>query len=258
MAAAIERDHCDKAEQSVSRLNSMGADEAEEPKLQRQFRSGPPAGLSTEQASQAVSSAGCETPESSKVELNDGVTSAEFASRLDLEVVRELNRVRADPKGYAAFLRELRALFRDNRIVEPGRIAIRTEEGPAAVDEAVAYLEQAAPLPSLRLSRGLSRTASDHVLSQGPAGGTGHAPDLSERLLRYGVYRRCAAENIGYGSEDARRIVIGFLVDDGVPGRGHRGNIMDACFRVVGVACGPHAVYDMMCVLDFAGVFVEK
>ncbi len=42
-------------------------------------------------------------------------------------VIAELNRVRTDPAGYAEeVIRPLAALFRDNRLVYPGEIPIRT------------------------------------------------------------------------------------------------------------------------------------
>lgn len=76
-------------------------------------------------------------------------------------------------------------------------------------------------------------------------------------MSRYGQWRVSAAENIDYGSSEARQVVISLIVDDGVAGRGHRKNIFDASFRVVGAACGPHQRYRQVCVIDYAGGFEE-
>jgi uncharacterized protein YkwD len=72
-------------------------------------------------------------------------------------------------------------------------------------------------------------------------------------MNRYGKWDLAAGENIDYGNTQARRIVISFLIDDGVLSRGHRKNILDKAFNFIGVAVGPHPTYRSMCVLDFAG-----
>jgi uncharacterized protein YkwD len=64
-----------------------------------------------------------------------------------------------------------------------------------------------------------------------------------------------AGENINYGNDDARRIVASLLIDDGVPSRGHRRNLLNGTFKFVGVSIGPHPVYGHMCVIDFAGSY---
>lgn len=67
-----------------------------------------------------------------------------------------------------------------------------------------------------------------------------------------------AGENISYGYADPRTVVMTLIVDQGVAGRGHRRNIFCHDFQVAGIACGPHARYGVMCVIDFAEGFLEK
>lgn len=64
--------------------------------------------------------------------------------------------------------------------------------------------------------------------------------------------RHVGGENIVYGQTEARDAILSFIIDDGVPHRGHRQNILNPNFRVVGVACGPHPVYQTVCVMIFA------
>lgn len=75
---------------------------------------------------------------------------------------------------------------------------------------------------------------------------------------RFGQRLGTAAENIHYGPGGARGIVCALIVDHGVSGRGHRKNIFNSSFRVAGIACGGHARFGAMCVMDFAGGFVDR
>lgn len=56
-----------------------------------------------------------------------------------------------------------------------------------------------------------------------------------------------------YGSDDPTDIVAQLLIDDGVPSRGHRKNILNKEFKIVGVAFGPHTKFKNMTVQNFAG-----
>jgi hypothetical protein len=51
--------------------------------------------------------------------------------------------------------------------------------------------------------------------------------------------------------------VLTLLIDDGVANRGHRQRILNAGYKVVGVACGGHKL-GSMCVITFAGGFTDK
>ena len=76
-------------------------------------------------------------------------------------------------------------------------------------------------------------------------------------MSRYGSWSERVAENISYGGYSARGVVIQLIVDDGVPGRGHRINLFNPDYRQVGIGCGRHARFHDMCVLDFAARYVE-
>ncbi|HUQ16091.1 MAG TPA: CAP domain-containing protein [Gemmatimonadales bacterium] len=151
----------------------------------------------------------------------------------------------------------------DRKVLErPGRPHLRTEEGAAAVREAIAFLKARRPLAPLRWSRGLAAAAADHIRDQGPIGGLEHRgtddSDPARRASRYGRWIQGVAENIAYGENPARAVVIQLLVDDGVPDRGHRDNILDPDWGAAGVACGPHRRYRQICVMDYAARYVER
>ena len=186
---------------------------------------------------------------------------AGYLTELEAELVREHNTARTDPAAYADLLEERLQYFDGNLLRLPGQIALVTREGRAAVEEAIRFLRRARPLPPLGPSRAMSRAARDHVRDQGPSGQIGHGgtdgSGPGDRLERYGIWSGRWAENISYGHGDARHIVIQLVVDDAVPDRGHRANIFHSGLFVLGVACGRHAAYGAMCVIDYAGDYEE-
>jgi uncharacterized protein YkwD len=182
--------------------------------------------------------------------------------RLAREIHAETNAVRRNPSGYAEHLERMLPRF-DRKVLErPGRSHLRTEEGAAAVREAIASLKARRPVAPLRWSKGLAAAAADHVRDQGPIGGLEHrgtdGSDPARRASRYGRWVQGLAENIAYGENSARAVVIQLLVDDGVPDRGHRDNILDPDWGAAGVACGPHRRYRQICVMDYAAKYVER
>lgn len=178
------------------------------------------------------------------------------------EVVREISEARQNPSAYASNVRRLLGHFQGKLLVMPGRVGLRTKEGEAAVLEAITFLEKQKPLAGLSFSQGLALAAKDHAGRQGPTGEIGHAgpggTTMVGRVQAYGRFGGILGEEINYGGADARTIVVSLIIDDGVPDRGHRKNIFNPRYKVAGAAIGPHAVYQYMCVVDFAETFTEK
>jgi uncharacterized protein YkwD len=193
-----------------------------------------------------------------KSDVIDTTSAAGYLSETERQVIIEINLVRTDPGEYARrFIAPLRAYFHGSLLEYPGEIAISTDEGPLALDECIKELAAAKPQSPLSPREGLTLAAREHALDQSKTGVTGHSggdgSTMLDRMSRYGNWDFSSGENIDYGNGDARRIVISLLIDDGVKSRGHRKNLMSGSFRVVGVAVGPHPVYEYMCVIDFAG-----
>jgi len=178
------------------------------------------------------------------------------------QMLAETNVARSAPQRYAGYLRELRRYFVGRGYLVPGATAlVVTTEGAAALDEAIRFLERQQPLPPLAWSSGLAHGAADLVRDQGLSGEIGHtgnrSGDMRERIERHGTWQGRIAENIGYGPDTARQMVMQLIIDDGVPERGHRKNIFSSAFKVAGAACGAHAVYRTMCVMEFATGFTK-
>lgn len=176
-------------------------------------------------------------------------------------IVREMNLARQNPAQYATYLEELRANFQGNLLVLPGRVPMRTKEGTRAVDEAIQFLQKAAPQAPLAFSPGMSHAAADNCAEQA-AGGMSHkgrdGSDTGTRINRYGMWSGTWGENLSCGRVSAREIVMALLIDDGLRNRKHRANIFNSAYGYAGAAVGPHAQYHTICSIEFAGAYAER
>jgi uncharacterized protein YkwD len=188
---------------------------------------------------------------------------ASYYAALDRGIVDELNRARTNPTGYATALEHDLQYFRGNLFRRPGEeSALETREGTSAVLEAIRVLRQTPPLAPLRFSAPMSEAAEDHVRDQAPRGLMNHrGTDGSmawDRVSRYGEWKKKISENMTFGPMTPHDVVAALLIDDGISDRGHRKNVLDPDIRLVGVACGTHKSYRVMCDMVQAGGFVDK
>ncbi|MDR2774995.1 MAG: CAP domain-containing protein [Tannerella sp.] len=181
-----------------------------------------------------------------------------YLSVAEKDVIREMNKVRTNPKAYSNYLKQERAYYYGMFIKRPGKIPVRTREGRAALEACIVALEKAAPVGALLPDESLSRAAGLLAAEQARTGAMGHASadgrTLKDRIVQFcGDKYMQMAENISYGSSpDARSVVIRFLIDDGIHSRGHRVNLMNPSYTHCGVAMAEHPVYRHVCVIDFA------
>jgi hypothetical protein len=194
----------------------------------------------------------------------DTARDVDYLSRIEKDVILELNKVRSNPQKYAdLYIKPRLAYFDGNWYKEPGaRATTITSEGRKAVEECYNVLINMKSVHLLFPQKGLCRAAAAHILDISLSGKDGHdginGSSPWNRMNRYGKYNGSASENISYGPGTGRAIVIAFLIDDGVPSRGHRQNNMSTTVNCIGVSMGSWASSSTsICVLDFANNYED-
>ena len=186
---------------------------------------------------------------------------ADYLSKLECDVIDEMNLARTDPHGYARHLEKLREAHVGDGVFEFDGGRFHSKEGLAAVEEAIAFLKKTEPIGALSPSSGLSLAAKSHVKDIGPVGVSSHTgtdgSTMKDRIEKQGSWKNTIGENMAFGLHTGRDIVVQLIVDDGVPDRGHRKNIFKAGYRVAGVSIGMHKVFNTCCVIDYAGGFSD-
>ena len=194
--------------------------------------------------------------------------------RVEEETLMWINRARANPMSMVQELKDLLACFQGKTFRDPEtQVSVQTNEvglphqGKDAVFEAIATLKTQPPLPPLKASKGLTQAARDHCYDIGPQGGASHVgtdgSTMTDRIEKYGRWHRAISENISFSETLGRSIVLQFLVDDGNESRSHRKNIFNpeyprlTSYAFVGIGCGFHKNFELICVIDLAGSFED-
>lgn len=102
----------------------------------------------------------------------------------------------------------------------------------------------------------MALAAEDHCNYQGPRGELGHTgKNRSQPWDRAGLYGKwdTIGENIAYGRSEGDEFMLQLYIDDGVPNRGHRKNMLSERFKQTGIAACDHKHYGKMMVALYAG-----
>ncbi|GAB6393202.1 MAG: CAP domain-containing protein [Treponematales bacterium] len=193
----------------------------------------------------------------------DTAKDTAYLTGVEKDVILEMNKVRSNPKKYAElYIQPTLKYYNGRNYSEPGQITIVTQEGAAAVNSCISALSRSKNAGLLTAEKGIWSAAKDHAIDQSKTGKTGHdgsdGSNFVKRMERYGGGYKTAGENCAYGPNTGRDIVVQFLVDDGVPSRGHRANIMNGAFTQTGVSIQTHPQFRYCCVIDYANGYVSK
>ncbi|MEY3385534.1 MAG: hypothetical protein RIR53_345 [Bacteroidota bacterium] len=179
------------------------------------------------------------------------------------ELLNLLNELRSNPRSWRVFVDTLISRWNNGRPPRMLQHLIGTE-GFSLLTEVRAFLDTVTPAPRLQLHGCLRRVADAHALdvAQHPNGhphrsSNGHT--LMQRLTAQckgvGTFGEC----VDLLSASASTVILRFLFDPDVPGRGHRATLFDPDYRSVGVGGAPcmnHPVLGtgFVVVLTFADV----
>jgi len=199
----------------------------------------------------------------------DTAAEMDYLSPAEKDVILEMNKVRTDPKKYAElYIKPMLQYnwggpFGANSYLAPGKtVYTSTNEGKNGIQSCINDLSKRQNMLPLLPEKGLFLAARDHVDDTGPKGITGHTgsdgSSMGQRINRYGKWDKGFGENISYGHNKGRDIVVQLLIDDGVSSRGHRNNILNKNFKYAGGAIGSHSKFTYLCVIDYANEYTSK
>lgn len=198
-----------------------------------------------------------------------------YMTAIEREMIYEINRVRTNPRSYIQYIQPMLSYSKD-KLETFGRgeknysltFTSSTKNGEeiktvdttwhyANVEEVKALttliddLKKLKPLPVLKPDSGIYNAAKKHADDQNThqwklmhTGSDGSAP--WDRILNSSPTMSFGNENIAGNSKKvttARDIVIQLLIDDGIPGYGHRYNLLNPSWTHV--ACKEELFQDM-------------
>lgn len=182
-------------------------------------------------------------------------------STLARKVMGEHNKLRKSPKSYIPVLERYLSKLDPKGNIKNGcghNCTKMTMEGKASVRAAIRFLRNQKPLPPLKYNKVLSDLAKTHANYQ-ISGHVGHngagGITLMKRIEGALPGTIAYGENLSYGqTKYAQEIVRDLLIDDGVPDRAGRKILLSSTFDAAGVGCGPHKLYKVVCVLNYAKI----
>jgi hypothetical protein len=165
-------------------------------------------------------------------------------SRSEQGVIDVLNRMRAAP-----------AVFAEHDL-RPWADSMGFSKSPA-FQSLLVELNHTPRLCALSSVPVLQAMARAHALDMGKTGKVGHTGSgggtFAKRAKPLLDAFQMLQENCQYGYYDPLSVICDLLIDEGVPGYGHRKSLLNPQLRYVGVAFEKHKKYKINCVIELAG-----
>jgi hypothetical protein len=167
------------------------------------------------------------------------------------EVIQELNTLRTNPKVYAQYLDEEKQYFTGNVLKLPGENAnLRTQEGPAAYDEAINFLMNVKAVPPIDMHTSLFKIANDYINDARQVSYEQlDTLDIDKYIQKYGNFSGKFSRMMDFGGTTPRRVITNLVTCDGDQTRGYRLSLFSKDFKFIGVASGPYPTYNRFTIL---------
>jgi hypothetical protein len=177
------------------------------------------------------------------------------------EIFERINEIRQKPRSIVPLLEEMLTQFKGKHMFQSGQVLL-TQEGPAAVEEAISYAKVVKPAGQLKWDDTLSEAAFSHCFEQGQHGTTGHVNRRGEgpsaRVKHFGKFRGPCEELLSYGIVSTWDIILQLFVCDGVRSRAHRHNMLNPDVTSFGGATSQHITLGVMGSFILCGNFTPR
>ncbi len=178
-----------------------------------------------------------------KIEAASEIKGNAVYSPMEQEVFLWTNLARMAPREFSVML--------DTYIKETG---ITHSESRYFLSLKAELHKHVSSILPLRTNKTLRETSSSHALYSQKTGRIGHDNfDKRFKLTEDNTGHLSFGENCGYFFTDALQFVISMLIDEDIPGLGHRHNILDESFTHSGVSVVPSLEGRYIFIQNFSG-----
>ena len=184
-------------------------------------------------------------------------------TRIDVELIYEINKVRNNPSSYSEIISKNKSNFNGLIFKTPNsKYSDKTKEGVAAYEEAEKFLKtcpenQNELIPSV----GLCRIAQDFLKEFNDNGidiNKVDNIDIKKIIDKYGQCSGNLCKLISCGGDELESVVTYLIVCDGDQNREQRNKLFDTSFKKIGVAHGEHPIYRYVSIFILSTDFDNK
>ena len=162
------------------------------------------------------------------------------------EVIQELNTLRTNPKQYANYLQDEMQYFSGNVLKFPGENSnLRTQEGPAAYEEAINFLLNVKPVPPIDMHTSLFKIANEYLKdARNVSYDNLESLDIDKYIQKYGSFSGKFSRMMDFGGNTPRRVINNLVTCDGDQTRGYRLSLFSKDFKFILINCTKFTSHD--------------